>query len=421
MQLKGKFSDSAKAAIESRPTSDVEAYDLYVRARVLFGKYEYDGAVDLLNQALARDPNFALAYCLLADAQLYGYRFGGEQTEERLAEAKNAAETALSLAPQLPEAHLAMAHYYYNGLRDYEKTLKALAAAPSSPDSRAKFFDLTALTERRLGRWKEAVRDGEKALEIDPHDPFIPTEVIQSYLFLRRYADAEKLAHRAGQLIQIQSTPFLSLEIESILAQGDLARARAVLEASPGDPNEKHDKSALIALYEHDFAKAMTESELARKSKMAYQGAGADLMEGAIARAQGDTARAWEAFEKARVILEEKLQHRPEDPSTLGDLAWAYAGLGRKEDALKASQQSVYLVPSWRDAVAGPELANMQAQTLAWLGEKDAAINQLASLVKRPGGPHYGTLKLDPGWAGLRTDPRFEKLVAETMQPIPLD
>jgi tetratricopeptide (TPR) repeat protein len=205
------------------------------------------------------------------------------------------------------------------------------------------------------------------------------------------------------------------------LAQGDLARPRAVLEASPEDPNEKHDESALIAFYEHDFAKAMTEVELARKSKMAYQGASADLMEGSIARAQGDTAKAWEAFEKARVILEEKRQRRPEDASTLGDLAWAYAGLGRKDEALKASQQSVYLVPSWRDALEGPGLASMQAQTLAWVGEKDAAINQLASLVKRPGGPQYGYLKFDPGWAGLRTDPRFEKLVAETMQPIPLD
>ena len=421
VQLKGKLSASARAAIESRPTSDVEAYDFYLRARVVFAKYEYDNTVDLLNQAVARDPNFALAYCLLTNAHLYAYRFGGDQTEERLSKAKNAAETALRLAPQLPEAHLAMAHYYYNGLRDYEKTLSELAVAPPSPDSRAKFFDLTALTERRLGRWKEAVRDGEKALEIDPHDPFIPTEVIQSYLFLRRYADAEKLAHRASQLIQTQNTPFLSLEIESILAQGEPARARAVLEASTVDPAEKHDESAQIAFYEHDFAKAMADVELARSSKMAYEGAGLDLMEGAIARAQGDAAKAWETFEKARQILEKKLQHRPEDASTLADLAWAYAGLGRKEDALKASQQAVFMVPSWRDAVEGPELANMQAQTLAWVGEKDAAINQLASLVKQPRGPHFGALKFDPGWAELRGDPRFEKLVAETVEPISLD
>ena len=85
------------------------------------------------------------------------------------------------------------------------------------------------------------------------------------------------------------------------------------------------------------------------------------------------------------------------------------------------SQESIRLVPNWRDAVAGPVYAGMQAQILAWLGDKDAAINRLTSVVKQPGGPSYGELKLDPGWAELRGDPRFEKLVAETARPIPLE
>ncbi len=118
----------------------------------------------------------------------------------------------LRIAPDLAESHLAQAQYYYNGVRDYEKAAAALAAAPPSSSDRAQFFDLAALTERRLGHWKEALRDGEKAMELDPHDPFIATEVIQSYLYLRRYAEAEKLADKAISLITDPSGPILVLK-----------------------------------------------------------------------------------------------------------------------------------------------------------------------------------------------------------------
>jgi tetratricopeptide (TPR) repeat protein len=127
------------------------------------------------------------------------------------------------------------------------------------------------------------------------------------------------------------------------------------------------------------------------------------------------------AFEKARNKLEAALAERPDDPAMVSNLAWAYAGLGRKEDALGASQRSVELIPSWRDAVEGPFYANMQAQTLAWFGDKDAALKQLTSVVKLPGGPSFGELKLDPSWDQLRGDARFDELIAEAAQPIPLD
>ena len=196
-QLKGKMSASEKAAIESRPTEDVQAYDLYLQARGALVKYRFEDAVDLLNKVIARDPSFALAYCLLANAQLLIYRHGDDPSNARLAAAKAAVEAAMRIAPDLSESHLAQAQYYYNGVRDYEKAAAALAAAPPSSSDRAQFFDLAALTERRLGHWKEALRDGEKAIELDPHDPFIATEVIQSYLKLRRYSEAEKLAGKA--------------------------------------------------------------------------------------------------------------------------------------------------------------------------------------------------------------------------------
>jgi eukaryotic-like serine/threonine-protein kinase len=420
-QLKGKLSASEKAAIESRPTEDVQAYDLYLQARGAVVEYRYEDAVDLLNKVIARDPNFALAYCLLANAHLRIYRHGDDPSKARLAAAKAAVEAALRIAPDLPESHLAQAQYYYNGVRDYEKTAAALAAAPPSSSDRAQFFDLAALTERRLGRWKEALRDGEKAMELDPHDPFIATQVIQSYLSLRRYSEAEKLADKTMRLITTRAAPFWSLKAQSILAQGDPARARAFLEGTPSDTRGKHTEMARIAFYERDFARAASEIAAARGSETPQDSEFLDLLEGTIARVRGDAEKAMLAFEKARNKLEAALAERPDDPAIVSNLAWAYAGLGRKQDALRASQRSVELIPSWRDAADGPFYANMQAQTLAWFGDKDAALKQLASVVKLPGGPSFGELKLDPSWDELRGDPRFDRLIAEAAQPIPLD
>ena len=155
----------------------------------------------------------------------------------------------------------------------------------------------------------------------------------------------------------------------------------------------------------------MSEIAAARNSETPQDRELLDLLEGTIARVRGDTEKAMLAFDKARNRLEAALAERPDDPAIVSNLAWAYAGLGRKEDALRASQRSVELMPSWRDATEGPFYANMQAQTLAWFGDKDAALNQLTGVVKLPGGPSFGELNLDPSWDQLRGDPRFDELI----------
>ncbi|MGH8095206.1 MAG: protein kinase domain-containing protein [Chthoniobacterales bacterium] len=337
-QLKGRLSPSEKAVIESRPTTNVKAYDLYLQARESFLQYQHSTAIESLNRAIVLDPNFALAYCLLANANLYIYRFGDDPSEARLTAAKDAADAALRIAPDLPESHLAQAQYYYLGQRDYERTEAELAAAPPSPAGRAKFFDLAALAERRLGHWKEALRDGGKALQLDPHDPFIATEVIQSYICLRRYSEAEELADRAIKLIPTPEAPFWQLKTDSILDQGDLKQARTFLETAPSNLRDKHGEMARIAFYARDFPRATSEVEAARRSGTMQRAEDLDLFDGSIARAQGDREKAKMLFEKARTALEAALQKRPDDPMTLGSLAWAYAGLGRKEDALRVSQ-----------------------------------------------------------------------------------
>jgi len=420
-QLNGKLSAKEKAAIESRPTADVRAYDLYLQARASFLSYDASKAAKLLDEAIARDPKFALAYCLLTDVELYIYRFGGDRSPEHLDKAKVASDTALRLAPNLAESYLAKAQYYYNGLRDYEKAQAELAAAPPSRESRAKFFDLTALTERRLGQWKEALRDGEKARALDPHDPFIATEVIQSYLMLRRYAEAENLADKAIKLISTQVAPFWSFKVQSLLARGETARARETLAAAPPKTYNRHTMLAQVAVYEGEFERARSEIQAAREDDMPPADNYLDLLLATIDRVQGNAAAAYAGFEKARQDLENALEENPDIPSLVSNLSWAYAGLGRKEDALRTAQQAVNLVPNWRDATEGPFYAAMQAQINALVGNKDAAIEQLSTLVRQPAGPSYGELKFDPGWADLRDDPRFPALLSEAATPVALE
>ena len=416
-QLKGKLSPREKAAIEKQPTADMQAYDLYLRARGSFVGYQYDKAIEQLNQAINRDPNFALAYCLLAEAHLYVNRFNGDPSPERLGKAKAAADTALRLSPDLPESHLAQAQYYYYGLRDYEKAQIELATTAPSQPRRAKFFDLMALTDRRLGRWKESLRNGEKAVELDPYDPYIATEVIQTYLALRKYPEAEKLASRTIVLINPGAGPLWVLRSQSFLAQGELARARESLEAAPANSETKNFSLAQIAAYERDFATAVRQLELARKAPMATAATSGDFLAVTIARAEGSEEGAKAAFEKAREKLEGVLRNRPDDPEALSELGLAYAGLGRKEDALRVSRRAVELLPTWRDAMEGPLFATMLAEVYAWVEDHDAALEQLAALVTRPAGPSYGELKFDPAWDDLRSDPRFDKIIAKAAEP----
>ena len=136
---------------------------------------------------------------------------------------------------------------------------------------------------------------------------------------------------------------------------------------------------------------------------------------------QGDEEKSRAYYEKARQTLEAMHRQQPDDPWAPSYLSWVYAGLGRREDALRSSAESVHLLPSWRDAMEGPTYANMQAQLQAWLGDKESALAYLAATSTKPGSPTYGELKMDLGWDNLQNDPRFAALLAAALKPIRID
>jgi predicted Zn-dependent protease len=154
-------------------------------------------AVSLLNRAIARDPKFTLAYCLLNEAYVLEYRFGEDHSPQHLAAAKDAAETALRLERNREEARLALARYYYHGLSDYRRTEQELSSLPSSAPHEVEFFTLASLVERRLGQFAASIRDGEKAVELDPQSAWLAASLAQTYSGLRRFRDSERVATAA--------------------------------------------------------------------------------------------------------------------------------------------------------------------------------------------------------------------------------
>ena len=413
-QLKAKLSVEERAAIESRPTRDMLAYDLYLRARESFFQHNIQRTIHLLEQVIARDPQFVLAYSSLTEGHLYMYRFSGDPTPDRLDRAKKAADTALQLAPKLPQSHLAEAQYYYYGLRDYGRALGELNMARSLGGEQAEFIDLGALIERRLGRWNDAIRDGERAAELDPQNPYVVNELVESYISVRRFADADRTADKAIKAAVSRSSQLWSLRSEALLGMGRVDEARAVMDNSPEGMTRMY-QQVWVALYARDFARAShVLSEAAPNEKQTHQ---VPLLEGTIARAQGDVSRARSLFQIARDRILVKLGEQPNDPSLFSDLSLADAGLGRKETAIEEATKAVELCPISQDAIDGATWESMRGMVYAWIGDRDAAIAALEKMVALPRGPHWGELRYSPLWDDLRSDSRFDSLMTRAALP----
>ena len=177
-QLKSKLSPREKAAIDVRPTRDLEAFDFYLQAKQLINTFHETPdrketllkALRLLDEAISRDPSFTLAYCWAARANEALYWFGFDATPGRLAQAKVLAQKALALDPESGEAHLAQARVYYRGDRDYARARAELAVAKRMLPNSAEVYSVTGWIDARQGRWEEAVKNLEKAAELDPRN-----------------------------------------------------------------------------------------------------------------------------------------------------------------------------------------------------------------------------------------------------------
>ena len=424
-RLRTRISAGELAAIQERPTKDLAAYDFYVRAVPAIETSDSDTkpkeifrSVDLLNQAIARDPEFLLAYYWLARAQDWLY-FNTDRTSARLALAKRAIDSAFQLNPNSGEAHLALALHLYWGYFDYDHARAELATARRTLPNNPQVYEVSAWIDRRQGRWSEAVREMERASELDPRSLFLARNVA-GFRFGSRPLPYEQTSKALDHVLALKPDD-IDARIDrggglEMHWRGDIQNWRATIEKILTDePASANDEAMiwqrlLLGLFERDFMAATRAA--AALPQEGSDGFSRAFWMGVIAHINGDAVAAEGAFTTARAEHEPKVRAQPDDAPTLLILGMIDAGLGRKEEALREGRRAVDRLRVANDSTELPQALFHLAFIYAWTGERDLAIEQLETGAKLPGGPTYGMLRLDPVWDSLRGDPRFEKIVA---------
>ena len=427
-QLRAKLSTAEKSAIAERPTADLVAYAFYTKARDLDTWENWEGdeknlaqKVELLEKATQRDPTFALAYCELAKTHIDLTNMTGEADVRKHRElARKAAEDALRVRPDLGEAHLELARYYFYAF-DYPRAREELAIVRRKLPNSAEALVIEARIGRHENRWDASLADLQKANELDPRNGEIEFYLGLTYLETRRYSDFEQL--RVKQVANDTSDNLSSLiALARVrLAQGDPVAAQSALDQVPLDfsPHGSIWNTRFIAaLYRRDYdaASRVIAATPAKWADVAFGDQTSSWAEGLVARARGYKQAAQAGFAAAREKMEAAFRDKPADAVYLSEVATVDAGLGRKEQAIREARRAAELLPIEKDGVNGPTIVADLALVYAWTGERDLALEQLEKVATIPASfatiRSYGDLRFNPCWDSLRGDPRFEKIVA---------
>jgi TolB-like protein/Flp pilus assembly protein TadD len=426
-QLQVKISPSEKAALAQAATTDLVADKLFVQARELMtsasepdAKETLLKAARLLDEAVARDPHFLRAYGFLATVHLDLYWQGFDHTEARRELARQAVETAARFAPDAGEVHLMRANYAYQGFRDYDRARAELDLARRTLPNNASIYVFTASIDRRQGRWAEALRNFESAVDLDPRNFRFLEETAFTYQGSRRFPEASQFYERALNINPHDYFARTQLAQIPLAERADPEPLRAQLSAIL---NEDPKAATEIANGLFDCALALRNPSGVTRALQAIRPEGLrdplnnslwarDWFVGLAARTFGDADRARDAFIAARAIEEKAVLDQPDYAPAWSRMGLIDAGLGRKEEAIREGRRACELLPLSKDAWDGASYIINLAMIYAWVGEKDLALEQLAIAAQIPAGVTYGELKLYPQWDSLRDDPRFEKIVA---------
>jgi len=426
-RLGAEVSSTEKAAIQEPPTTDLIAYDLYLRAKGLItgiwfstrAKEDLFQASQLLDQAIARDASFFDAYCQLAEAHDRIYFLGFDHTEARLKLSETAIQSIRNLRPDSGETHLTLGQHLYWAYQNYDGAHQELAIARRTLPNESRIPLMAGYIDRRQGHWAKSLEEIKQALELDPRNFSILQQISLTYQALGRYKetaasldavlaiapkDLATKMQRAWVDLQWRSDPKpLHTTIETVLAEDPSAAPVIVIQWLELALSERDPAAA-----EHALA-AMPMGGC-RDENIAFPNG---WCEGLVARLRGDEPAARAAFTNARKQLEQIVRDQPNYAAALCALGVVDAALGNKEDAIREGERAVVLTPPTQSAIDGAMFIQYLAVIYAWTGDKDHAIQRLTEAVKLPGSHvTYGHLRLNPLWDPLHGDPRFEAIIA---------
>jgi len=431
-QLRAKLTGQEKEIIAAKPTDNPQAYDAYLRGLAYTLKTAFTPANSLaaqkyVKEAVRLDPKFALGWALLSYADASGYLTQSLQPTAALREeARQAAETALTLQPNLGEAVFAKGFYHYACLKNYGTAVTYLEQAYQLLPNNSRIPQSLAYVERRRGNWEKSEAYFNEAEKLDPRDVNLLSQHARSYVCLRRFPEA--LA-KLEQILNITPDDIDTLVLKARIAQaeGDLPRASALLTPLRvgADYANALETQVYQAILESRPAAVIAQlNEILSKPDQAlgYYNGELRFWLGWAQEVAGDHAGARESWNQARSELEPFLKEQPENFVLMGDLALTNMGLGDNAAALTLAERAIALFPTDKDALTGPRPLDILARVAARIGDPDRSISTLQKLLSIPyeaplaANPPLtpALLRLDPMFDSLRKDPRFQKLVAST-------
>ncbi len=428
--LQAKLSPAEAKTLATAPTKNPEAYDFFLKAEY-FANQIYSAtakdpaetarnAAGFYEKAAAADPNFALAYAQLSYLKSRIYWYNTDPTPQAIDAARKAAERALELQPELPEAHLSMGYVHYWGHRDYDAALAEFDKARKTLPNSANVLTAIAFVHRRQGKMEEGLDELQRSAALSPRDNLLAREVGSTLVYMRRYAEANSAYDRALALVPDDFETQVS-RVVMLQTSGDLDAASKALAMIPAgvDP----DGSVTFARWQLALVRRQPDAALA-----ALEHAPALLVNSwpstrvpvALLRAQAlvqksEIGPARTAFLEAQKALERLLDQPRAQTEAQSYLALVYAGLGQKEAALKSGRRATEALPYSRDDIIGGSYLAQLAMVEAQVSEKQSALNHIEQLLAIPVGHvlSRASLRLDPVWDPLRNEPRFQKLCEE--------
>jgi TolB-like protein/class 3 adenylate cyclase/Tfp pilus assembly protein PilF len=433
-QLRAHLSGPEEQVIATKPTDNPEAYDAYLRGLAYTLKSGNTpantlGAQKYFREAVGLDPKFALSWALLSYVEARGYLTQTLQPTVALREeVRQAADTALTLQPNLGEALLAKGYYYYACLRDYDTAVGYFEQARQFLPNSSRIPELLAYVARRRGQWERSELFFNQAEQLDPRNVNLLYQHGISYVLLRRFHEALR---KFDQVLDITPDDIDTLAQKAAIAQaeGDLPRAAALL--APLHPAADKPTALEIQIYQAILERRFGQIIPRLKEMLAKPDPALGYFNGELRfwlgwtqDVAGEHAAAQESWRQARSELESFLNEQPGNYGLMRDLALTNAGLGDTAAALALSERGVAAIPIEKDVVDGPGSIEVLARVAAQTGETDRAIAALQKLLSVSyQGPLGGRvpltpalLRLDPMFGLLRNDPRFQKLASTAPQ-----
>ena len=425
--LRAALSPEEKARIDEKPTNNPAAYALYLRGNEVLDqapdlREEWERAAGLYEQAIAVDPKFALAHAQLATVMGALFLIFEPQEAFKI-KARAGAEESIRLKPDLGEGHMALAFYFDYIDRNYDAAAREYELARRVLPNDSILIRRIGLMHRRQGHWREGLAEVERAASLDPRNLRSIGWLAGTYEDVHNWAAAEEMGQRCltGALSNYpQETPAqekFQLGFTHFKGTGDGSLLRKAMAEVPADfdPGGTVTQFRYYAdMYLHDFdaaEKVLDRSRLTTFANGWTPPVAKAFLQGRVASARGDLARAKLLFEAALSHAENEVKEHPETASRHAQLGIVYADLGRKEDALREGRRAMELLPESKDAYYGVDITNMFSVICARLGDGDLAIPLIERLLRTPHGVGLQDLRFSPDWDPLRKDPRFQKIL----------